>query len=34
VKLLRGHPHEISSNLQGGLLVLSVAVAGRAAVSA
>ena len=34
VEILRGHPHEIPPDLQGGLLVLSVAGAGRAAASA
>ncbi len=34
VKLLGGHPHEILPDLQGGLLVLPVEVAGRAAASA
>lgn len=34
VKLLRGHPHEMPPDLQGGLLVLPVAGAGRAAASA
>jgi len=34
VRLLRGHPHEIRSDLHGGLLVLSVAVTGRTVPSA
>ena len=34
VKVLQGHPHEIPPDLQGGLIVLPVAVAGRAAASA